>query len=121
MDIGDLLPLAQAALQGASGAMLTPSLPELAARLEQPPLAASSAAYYDSFVAGAPPDAWQPLCLLTNKRCPPQHQDACLQGLMLHGRPMEAEPACTSSQGYLVCAVAMYNAHSSDSNQHAGT
>ena len=63
VDIGDLLPMAQAALQGASAAVLTPSLPELAARLEQPPLAASSAAYYDSFVAGAPPDAWQPLCL----------------------------------------------------------
>ena len=82
VDIGDLLPLAQAALQGASAAVLTPSLHELAARLEQPPLAASSAAYYDSFVAGAPPDAWQPLCP-TNKRCYPQQQAACLQDLVL--------------------------------------
>ena len=52
VDLGDLLSSAQAALQGAAGAVLTPSLPELASRLEQPPQAASSAAYYDSFVAG---------------------------------------------------------------------
>ena len=54
VDLGDLLSSAQAALQGAAGAVLTPSLPELASRLEQPPQAASSAAYYDSFVAGTP-------------------------------------------------------------------
>ena len=52
VDLGDLLSCAQAALQGAAGAVLTPSLPELASRLEQQPQAASSAAYYDSFVAG---------------------------------------------------------------------
>ena len=83
VDIGDLLPLAQAALQGASAAVLTPSLPELAARLEQPPLAASSAAYYDSFVAGALLNAWQPLYPPTNMRCQMQHPGACLQGLVL--------------------------------------
>ena len=55
VDLGDLLSSAQAALQGAAGAVLTPSLPELASRLEQPPQAASSAAYYDSFVAGGAP------------------------------------------------------------------
>ena len=54
VDLGDLLPCAQAALQGAAGAVLTPSLPDLAARLEQLPQAATSAAYYDSFVAGVP-------------------------------------------------------------------
>ncbi len=58
VDLGDLLSSAQAALQGAAGAVLTPSLPELASRLEQPPQAASSAAYYDSFVAGGAP--WVP-------------------------------------------------------------
>lgn len=52
VDLGDLMPLARAALQGAAGAVITPSLPELAARVEQPPQAVSSAAYYDSFVAG---------------------------------------------------------------------
>ena len=58
VDLGDLLSSAQAALQGAAGSVLTPSLPELASRLEQPPQAASSAAYYDSFVAGGAP--WVP-------------------------------------------------------------
>ena len=80
VDIGDLLPLAQAALQGASAAVLTPSLPELAVRLEQPPLAASSAAYYDSFVAGASPDACQPLCLPAHILLP-----AAAPGCMLVG------------------------------------
>ena len=54
VDLSDLLSSAQAALQGAAGAVLTPSLSELASRLEQLPQAASSAAYYDSFVAGRP-------------------------------------------------------------------
>ena len=93
VDIGDLLPLAQAALQGASAAVLTPSLPELAARLEQPPLAASSAAYYDSFVAGAPPDAWQPLCLPAHmllpaaaSRCMLARPGAVTEGFFKHGQ-----------------------------------
>ncbi len=54
VDLGALLSSAQAALQGAAGAVLTPSLPELVSLLEQQPQAASSAAYYDSFVAGGP-------------------------------------------------------------------
>ena len=96
VDIADLLPMAQAALQGASAAVLTPSLPELAARLEEPPLAASSAAYYDSFVAGASPDACQPLCLPAHILLPAAAPSRMLAGSGAVVKScIEESPACS--------------------------
>lgn len=86
VDLGDLLPCMQGALQGAAGAVLTPSLPDLAARLDQLPQAATSAAYYDSFVAGVP------------------HADFCgtLMCLLSHGMYIQMQDRACASERHVL-------------------